>query len=106
MNQLPTAEVDADVADRRVVEDQIAGLRRGTRDASRRCRLCPGVARQVDASLAPGIVRQTGTVERDARIRSGVAIRNTELVLCGLDRDAGEAGNRRDIGDRSGCRRS
>src|SRR3954465_11862073 len=63
VHELATAQVDADVADRRVIEDQVAGLRIGGGDVRRGRRLGGGVARQVDTGLAPRVVRQTGTVE-------------------------------------------
>ena len=79
VDQLTAADVDADVADRAVVEDQVARLGLGLRRrAARRRTAGADWCGRHDAGLRPGVRREAGAVERDARARrrrSGTARR-------------------------------
>ena len=87
-----TADVDADVADRRVVEDQVARLDLVLWDVRDRAVLRGRLVRQVHAGLAPRVLRETRAVERDARRLCGEPVRHTELAHGRVD---GNAGHRR-----------
>src|SRR6476646_3146993 len=80
VHELAIAEVDADVADRRVIEDQVAGLGVARRHVRRGRRLRGRVAGQVHAGLAPRIVRQTGAVEGNTGLGHRIPVRHAELA--------------------------
>jgi hypothetical protein len=81
--------------------NQVAGLSIGRRYV-RECRcLRSRVARQIDAGLAPGIVGEARTVERDTGVGRCVAIRHAELSHRSVDRGACKSGDR-DAGTATG----
>jgi len=86
---LSTAEVDADMADRAVEEDEVTRLRSALGDMWDGGVLRSALVREVDASLCPGVLRETRAVERHARVRGCVPIGHTLLAQSGVDSRAG-----------------
>src|SRR5436190_5416540 len=86
VHELAAAEVDADVADRRVIEDEVTGLGVTRRYVRSGGGLGSGVAGQVHARLTPRIVRQTGAVESDTWVGHRVPVGHPDLTQRGVDR--------------------
>ena len=85
------ADVHADVADRAVVEHQVAGLQLGLRDRGAGAHLRARRVRQADAGLRPGRHREAGAVE-GARAGGAVDVGVADLGERVADRGAGAAG--------------
>ena len=90
MHDPAVADVHPDVADRRVVEDQVARHQLALADPAALAGLRLRRVRQRDAGLAPGVHHQAGAVER-VRAFGAPDVRVTELRHRDLDRSAGAA---------------
>ena len=98
----PVADVEAHVADRRVEEDQVAGLQLRTRAPGAERGLRAAGVRQRDAGRGVGVGREAGAVE-GVRAGGGVLVPVADLGQGVLDGDArgaarGSAGSPRAAG--------